>query len=70
MSSASVSNSVDSSVNHPHFPVHKVQTDLSGRGVNFIREPHIIVKMADHELWLAEFRDSEGNVMALMEEKR
>jgi len=26
--------------------------------------------MPDHELWLAEFRDSEENVMALMEEKR
>jgi hypothetical protein len=26
--------------------------------------------MPDHELWLAEFRDSENNVMALMEEKR
>ena len=25
-------------------------------------------RMPDHELWLAEFRDSEENVMALMEE--
>jgi hypothetical protein len=26
--------------------------------------------MSDHELWLAEFRDSENNVLALMEERR
>ncbi len=30
----------------------------------------MIARMPDHELWLAEFRDSEENVMALMEEKR
>jgi len=42
---------------------------LSLRGAT-VGEPHKIAKMPDHELWLAEFRDSEGNVMALMEEKR
>jgi predicted enzyme related to lactoylglutathione lyase len=26
--------------------------------------------MPDHDLWLAEFRDSEGNIMALMSEVR
>ena len=43
---------------------------LTQRGVRFFREPHKIAQMPDHELWLAEFRDSENNVMALMEEKR
>jgi methylmalonyl-CoA/ethylmalonyl-CoA epimerase len=38
--------------------------------VRFVGEPHMIARMPDHELWLAEFRDSENNVMALMEEKR
>ena len=50
--------------------IEGVQRDLARRGVAFIREPHMIAKMPDHELWLAEFRDSEDNVMALMEEKR
>jgi methylmalonyl-CoA/ethylmalonyl-CoA epimerase len=44
--------------------------ELTGKGVRFIDEPHMIAKMPDHELWLAEFRDSENNVLALMEEKR
>jgi predicted enzyme related to lactoylglutathione lyase len=43
---------------------------LGERGAARIGEPHMIARMPDHELWLAEFRDSEGNVMALMEEKR
>ena len=44
--------------------------ELMGKGVRFIGEPHMIAKMPDHELWLAEFRDSENNVLALMEERR
>jgi len=44
--------------------------ELTGKGVRFIDEPHMIAKMPDHELWLAEFRDSENNVLALMEERR
>ena len=44
--------------------------ELAGKGVRFIDDPHMIAKMPDHELWLAEFRDSENNVLALMEERR
>jgi methylmalonyl-CoA/ethylmalonyl-CoA epimerase len=44
--------------------------ELARKGVAFVGDPHLIAKMPDHELWLAEFRDSEGNVMALMEERR
>ena len=43
---------------------------LAANGVAFIGKPHMIAKMPDHELWLSEFRDSENNVLALMEEKR
>ena len=39
-------------------------------GVTFEDEPHLIAKMPDHELWLTSFRDSEGNLMALMSEVR
>jgi hypothetical protein len=28
----------------------------------------MVARMEDHELWLAEFRDSEGSVMSLMSE--
>lgn len=43
---------------------------IAAKGAAFFGEPHLIARMPDHELWLAEFRDSEGNVCALMEEKR
>ncbi|HLX10576.1 MAG TPA: VOC family protein [Thermoanaerobaculia bacterium] len=43
---------------------------LVARGVRFEQEPHLVARMPDHELWLAEFRDSEDNVVALMTEKR
>jgi methylmalonyl-CoA/ethylmalonyl-CoA epimerase len=46
------------------------QAALAAAGVQFVGEAHMIARMPDHELWLAEFRDSENNVMALMEEKR
>ena len=44
--------------------------ELVDKGASFIEQPHMIAKMPDHELWLAEFRDSENNVLALMEERR
>jgi methylmalonyl-CoA/ethylmalonyl-CoA epimerase len=43
---------------------------LAARGVHFERPPHLIARMPDHELWLAEFLDSEQNHLALMTEKR
>ena len=42
---------------------------LRGRAVDFISEPHLVHRAADYELWLADFRDSEGNVLALMARK-
>lgn len=43
---------------------------LTSRGVTFMDEPHLIAKMPDHELWMTFLRDSEENVLALMEERR
>lgn len=40
------------------------------RGVTFIDKPHLIAKLPDHELWMTFFKDSEGNTLALMAEKR
>ena len=43
---------------------------LKSRGVGFFGEPGLVARMPDHELWLAEFRDIENNVLALMSEVR
>lgn len=41
---------------------------LKKRDVAFIDEPHVIARMPDHDLWMAFFRDSEDNTLALMSE--
>jgi methylmalonyl-CoA/ethylmalonyl-CoA epimerase len=43
---------------------------LVSRGVSFDSKPHLIVKMPDHDLWMAFFRDSEQNLVGLMSEVR
>jgi methylmalonyl-CoA/ethylmalonyl-CoA epimerase len=43
---------------------------LVGRGVTFVQGPHVVVRMPDHDLWMAFFHDSEGNLLALMHEAR
>ena len=40
------------------------------RGVEFVNGPHLIARMPDHELWMAFFRDPDGNALQLMCEKR
>ena len=41
---------------------------LKSRGVDFIVKPHLVAPMPTYDLWLADFRDSEGNLLALMSE--
>jgi methylmalonyl-CoA/ethylmalonyl-CoA epimerase len=41
---------------------------LRKRGVQFIDAPHLIAQLADHDLWMVFFRDSEDNTLALMSE--
>lgn len=43
---------------------------LQARQVDLIDKPHLIAKLPDHELWMCFFRDSEGNLGALMSEVR
>ena len=43
---------------------------LSARGVLFEAEPRLMAKLPDHELWMAFFRDPDGNLLALMSEVR
>ena len=44
--------------------------EMKARGVEFIDQPHLIARMPDHELWMTFFRDTEGNTLALMAERR
>jgi methylmalonyl-CoA/ethylmalonyl-CoA epimerase len=44
--------------------------ELTSRGVAFVATPHAIAKMPEYELWMAFFRDSEGNMVGLMSEVR
>jgi len=41
---------------------------LSGRGVRFEAEPHVVAELEDRTLWLAFFRDPDANLLALMSE--
>jgi methylmalonyl-CoA/ethylmalonyl-CoA epimerase len=43
---------------------------LRARGVVFEEDPRKIAALADHDLWIGSFRDSEGNLLALMCEVR
>ena len=43
---------------------------LAAKSVNFEQEPHLIARLPDHDLWMAFFRDTEGNLLALMSEVR
>lgn len=43
---------------------------LVSRGMHFDAEPHMVARMPDHELWLAFGKDSEGNSLGLLEERR
>ncbi len=42
--------------------------ELEARGVTFLQAPFIVHQDEQHELWLAPFRDSEGNYVELMSE--
>ncbi len=56
-----------------YFKVDDIQSAydrLLQRGVKTEDKPHVVARMSDHDLWLAAFRDSEGNMMCLMSEAR
>ena len=48
--------------------IHDTHQLLAQRGASFEREPHMIARMPDHELWMAFFRDPDRNLLALMSE--
>ena len=62
---------------HPGSVIYFKVDDIEGthrtlleRGVECVGVPHLIATMPGYDLWLAEFRDTEGNTLALMQEKR
>ena len=62
---------------HPGSIIYYKVADLAAthaamvaKGAAFEAAPHLVATMPDHELWMAFLRDSEGNLLALMEEKR
>ncbi len=48
--------------------IEKVYEVFNARGVEFIVKPHLVAPMPTYDLWLADFKDSEGNILALMSE--
>ena len=60
---------------HPGSVLYFVVPDIEGayrqltaKEVKFEDKPHVIAKLPDHDLWMTFFRDSEGNLLALMSE--
>ena len=50
--------------------IRQAHEALRSRGVTFRTEPHKVATLADREVWLADFGDTEGNTLALMSEPR
>ena len=48
--------------------IERVYEIFKARGVEFVITPHLVAPMPTYDLWLADFRDSEGNLLALMSE--
>jgi methylmalonyl-CoA/ethylmalonyl-CoA epimerase len=46
--------------------INAAHRQMLNAGVRFEDEPHLIAKMPTHDLWMAFFRDSENNLLALM----
>jgi methylmalonyl-CoA/ethylmalonyl-CoA epimerase len=56
-----------------YFSVSDIQAAYAAmkeKGVKFEDEPHLIARMADHDLWMVFFYDTEGNLMGLMSEMK
>jgi len=48
--------------------IQAVTETLKSRGVEFETPPHLLVAMPAYDLWMAFFRDVDGNLLALMSE--
>lgn len=50
--------------------IDAAHAELVKSGVEIDVAPHFVAKMPDHDLWLATYKDGEGNTFALMCERR
>ena len=71
-----VSQAESKEFDHPGSVLYFNVEDLEGkvaamkeRGAEFLDEPHVVGKMGETEIWMAFFKDSEGNTLALMTER-
>jgi len=48
--------------------IQAVFASLKANGVAFTADPHLVNRSPTSELWLAEFKDPDGNQLALMSE--
>ena len=48
--------------------IQAVYRTLSARGVSFVAAPHVVNRTPKSEVWLSEFKDPDGNQLALMAE--
>jgi methylmalonyl-CoA/ethylmalonyl-CoA epimerase len=49
--------------------IQQVYDTLQSRGVAMGDRPHVVHRTPTMELWLCEFRDPDGNMLALMSER-
>lgn len=49
--------------------VHSHPSVLQAKGVSIHQEPRIIAKLPGRDVWLMWIRDSEGNLLGIMEER-
>lgn len=49
--------------------IRSAYESLRARNVTFEDEPHVVARMPAHDLWMAFFRDLDGNLFALMAEQ-
>ncbi len=66
----------DAEFDHPssviYFNVADIQSafaTLTERKVETIREPHVIARLGNRDVWMAFFRDPDRNVLALASER-
>jgi methylmalonyl-CoA/ethylmalonyl-CoA epimerase len=50
--------------------IQAAHATLVAGGVTFEEPPHRIASLGDRDIWMGAFRDSEGNMLALMSEVR
>jgi methylmalonyl-CoA/ethylmalonyl-CoA epimerase len=49
--------------------IEAAHAELERREVEFLQPPHRVAELADIEIWMAFFEDTEGNTLAITSEK-